>query len=164
MKRIISMILTVVIAFAFCSTAFASDLSKEAHINNTNANQDVIDLGDGITVVTTIISESDEVLGVTRSNPERQKTKTFEHEIKVDGIKAAVLTTTVTGIYSQVAGDAYITSIKGTFTGKQAGRFFYNPDISGDTAKLFVFYDAIYRKTFIYKIYTNGNIQLQRVV
>lgn len=161
MKRIISIILAVVIIFALCSTAFASGLSTDGHTNNTDMNQNVMDLGDGITVVTTIISESDEVLGVTRSNPERQKTKTFRHEIREYATVIAVLTTTVTGIYSQVAGDAYITSIKGEFTGTQAGRFHYTPSIAGDKAFMHIFCECIYRKSWIYKIYTNGNIQIQ---
>ncbi len=117
-------------------------------------------LDNGMLIITQELSESENDVNQFRSIPEREKTKTFTHSlVDRNGIELAVLHSTVTGIYSQVDNDAYLTNISGHFTGDFAHDLSYSSSISGDTGSIYLYWNGVHLHTYTYKIFPNGTIQ-----
>lgn len=117
-------------------------------------------LDDGMVAFTQEISETDAVLDGSKGYPEREKTKVFSHTIyDYNGNVMAVVYSTVTGIYTTVGHEAYLTSISGNPTGLFAHAITCSSSISGDTGSLNLYWYGVFLASFTYKIYANGSIR-----
>lgn len=93
------------------------------------------------------------------SYPERQVTTTFTHDI-VDrnGEFIAMMTTTVTGEYSEVEHTAVISSITAYYSNAQVSGLSYSVSYSGDTATIDILLNGLSIGSSTYKLTTNGSI------
>lgn len=124
--------------------------------------QNIVVLDDGMVAFTqeTYETDTDNVLDESKGYPEREKTKVFSHIIyDRNGNILATVYSTVTGIYSAVDHEAYLTSISGNPTGQFAHAISCGSSISGATGSLNLYWYGVPLVSFTYKIYTNGNIQ-----
>lgn len=116
------------------------------------------------------ISEKiDEVSGVAqestsqvlRAFPDKTTTARFTHNIyDRNGSPMATLTTTVTGLYSQVdGGSSQMLSISGNFSGQFANDFSYTTSISGNIGTIYLYFNGASAGSFSYRINPNGHIE-----
>lgn len=167
MKKFISLICALTLMLSLFSVAFAAENGDAIPKDEVEyappqvyVCQNLVVLDNGMVALTQEAYETDKALNSARGYSEREKTKTFSHIIfDRNGITMATVYSTVTGIYSEVDHEAYLTSIKGNPTGEYARAISWTSSISGDTGYLNLFFNGYPICTFTYKIYTNGNIQ-----
>ncbi len=95
-----------------------------------------------------------------RGYPDKQKTAYFIHTIyDINNVLLGYAHVLVTGIYSEVDHEAYLTNITCTFTGPYASGLHYTKSISGSTGILTVYYGSYFSVSTTYVIHTNGSIQ-----
>ena len=164
MKRIVSLFLGLGIVLSCCTVSFAA----ETNGSEMNAKTDEIEylkgedliLENGFVAVTEKVSEDVALADSGKARPEQERTAVFTHKIfDRNGKVMAILTSTVTGVYSQVDRTAFLTSIKGTFQGSFASDFSCSTSVSGSTGKINLYYNGMSAGSFSYKIYSNGTIQ-----
>lgn len=169
MKKLVCLILPLMMIFftsPICVSAVPVDaeITEEAEIEYLEgkdiicSNIEILD--NGFVAVLTSVSESETVLDMERSYPEKEKTAVFSHTIlDRNGEELGTFTATVKGIYSEADREAYLTSMTGTFSGTYASRLSYTSSINGQTGSVNIYFNGIKVGTLSYKIYTNGNIQ-----
>lgn len=93
--------------------------------------------------------------------PDKTKTKYFTHRVfDRNGKFMAYLTTSVTGLYSQVdGGSSRIINISGSFSGAYANNLSYSTVLNGSTGTIYMHYRGINVGAIKYRIYTNGYIE-----
>lgn len=93
--------------------------------------------------------------------PDKTKTKYFTHRVfDRNGKFMANLTTSVTGLYSQVdGGSSRIINISGSFSGAYANNLSYSTELNGSTGTIYMYYRGINVGAIKYRIYTNGYIE-----
>ena len=93
--------------------------------------------------------------------PDKTKTKYFTHRVfDRNGKFMAYLTTSVTGLYSQVdGGSSRIINISGSFSGAYANNFSYSTVLNGSMGTIYMYYRGINAGAIKYRIYTNGYIE-----
>ncbi len=170
MKRIVSLFLGLGIVLSCCTVSFAA----ETNGSEMNAKTDEIEylkgedlvlenieiLENGFVAVTEKVSEDVALADSGKARPEQERTAVFTHKIfDRNGKVMAILTSTVTGVYSQVDRTAFLTSIKGTFQGSFASDFSCSTSVSGSTGKINLYYNGMSAGSFSCKIYSNGTIQ-----
>ena len=92
--------------------------------------------------------------------PDKTKTKYFTHRVfDRNGKFMAYLTTSVTGLYSQVdGGSSRIINISESFSGAYANDFSYSTVLNGSTGTIYLYYRGRNAGAIKYGIYTNGYI------
>jgi len=97
---------------------------------------------------------------VLRSDPDRQVTKTFSHQLfKQNGVSLNTsCITTVTGTYSQADGWAQIDSVTAYFSGDEARNLDYTSSASGNKGYLYLYCNGAFVGSITYSISTNGLI------
>ena len=92
--------------------------------------------------------------------PDKTKTKYFTHRVfDRNGKFMAYLTTSVTGLYSQVdGGSSRIINISGSFSGAYANNLSYSTVLNGSTGTIYLYYRGRNAGAIKYGIYTNGYI------
>lgn len=93
-------------------------------------------------------------------DPDRQTTRQFTHRINDrNGVQMAVLTTTVTAVYSDFDNYAMITNITGSFSQQLFNGFSYTTSLDGDTGTIYIYLNGAYLGSQSYRIYQNGSLQ-----
>lgn len=173
MKRMISILMLFLIAFASSNVAYAYAATKPVEnlpaveddvcIGSDLVLENVTHLDNGFIIITEVVNDDKRVSAAdeVKGQPEVKKSKTFIHRIYYSGgnTEMARLTSTVVGMYyPSGAGTAYLTSISGVFSGAQASHFSCSTNISGNTGSISMYYYGAFAGIFGYKINNNGTI------
>lgn len=180
MKKLICILMCMMLTLPFGASVLALDSDggalpeKGASVMQQKAASDEVEFADAMVIeMKNIYVFPDGTICEMREGPEcemyyndtdgpseRIKTKTFTYVLTgTGGVYLATATATVTGVYSQADGYAYLTSITASFTGPAAYMYTWSSSISGDTGSLDLILDSTVYITLHYKIYPNGTIQ-----
>ena len=172
MKRLICTVLSILLAFVIITPVGTADSGTEANEECLSSDDEMeYEVTEHIIPVTirdtengvcyTWWGEETEEIDMSKGVPEKTKTRTFDHYYySVDHQYMGMITSVVTGVYSQADNYALITSITPSVSGPNAVDFSTSVTISGDTGYLYVYFLGIYYTTHTYHIDPNGTIGL----
>lgn len=167
MKKLLNFLLVVSLMLSMCVTAFASETSTTVGTpvqGKTVFCENLVLLDDGNYYCILVETVEDKSTIEPLSYPERQKTKTFVHNlVDRNGLFVATITVTVSGVYSEVEKSAVINSVVASFSNEQtpglSAGLSYSVSYNGSTAQLNILRYGQRIGSLSYKLYTNGSLQ-----
>ena len=120
---------------------------------------ETVEATDDGTPLAHIETDYSKVFDTIQSDPDRQASRTFTHNIyDRNGKLLAKVTSTVRETYSQADSWAIITGITPSASGPFAHDFSFGTSMSGSEGYLDIYFSGLPAGTMHYKIYSNGTI------